>query len=248
MANISQYPVAAVGAAVAALKKYGITNIELQAAILATIAKESAFVPKSELSYATTSNERIRTIFKTRVAALSDAQLTTLKKDPIAFFDHLYGNRYGNNNKGDGYKYRGRGLNQITFRDNYKWIGDMIGVDLVNYPDKLNDVEVAAAAAAVYFVRFFKDGKASGKLKSKLGINDVSEIKDTTTAVRATIMANAGWNTNFNTPVVQEGYKKALEAVGDFKKKLSETLQAVSKTVSENKGATGALILFFLGL
>lgn len=42
----------------------------------------------------------------------------------------------GNTVEGDGYKYRGRGYVQITWKNNYKKLGDALGVDLVNNPDK----------------------------------------------------------------------------------------------------------------
>lgn len=246
MADLSQYPKDVMQAAIDALRKNGITNLDVQSAVLAVIAKESGFVPKSETSYSGTSNARIRTIFQSRVKSLSEDQLTKLKADPIAFFDYIYGNRYGNTAKGDGYKYRGRGLNQITFKDNYKAIGSMIGVDLVNNPDKLNDPKIAAAAAAAYFVIFFKSGKTSGLLKQKIGVNDISEIKDTNTAVKAAIQANAGWKTDFNANVVQEGYKKALETVNGFKSGIMSAFKSFANVVSENKG-TAATALFFLG-
>lgn len=246
MADLSKYPKDVMQAAIDALRKNGITNLDVQSAVLAVIAKESGFVPKPEISYSGTSNARIRAIFQSRVKSLSEDQLTKLKADPIAFFDYIYGNRYGNTAKGDGYKYRGRGLNQITFKDNYKAIGSMIGVDLVNNPDKLNDPKIAAAAAAAYFVIFFKSGKTSGLLKQKIGVNDISEIKDTNTAVKAAIQANAGWKTDFNANVVQEGYKKALETVNGFKSGIMSAFKSFANVVSENKG-TAATALFFLG-
>ncbi len=49
----------------------------------------------------------------------------------------------GNTKKGDGYKYRGRGFVQITWKNNYKRLGDAIGCDLVNYPEKALDPTVA---------------------------------------------------------------------------------------------------------
>ncbi len=244
MADLSTYPKDVMQAAISALRKNGVLNLEVQAAVLAVIAKESEFKPKSETSYAGTSNARIRTIFGTRVKSLTEQQLTTLKANPVAFFDFLYGSRYGNSAT-EGYKYRGRGLNQITFKDNYKAIGKLIGVDLVNNPDLLNDPKIAAAAAAGYFVIFFNVGKASGLMKKKIGVNDVSEIKDTTTAVKAVIQANAGWGTDFNANVVQEGYKKALASVTDFRNGILNAFSSVTRTISENKGTTG-VALFFL--
>jgi predicted chitinase len=41
----------------------------------------------------------------------------------------------GNINKGDGERYKGRGIIQITGRANYKEYGDILGVDLVNNPE-----------------------------------------------------------------------------------------------------------------
>lgn len=244
MADLSTYPTDVMQAAINELRKHGILNLDVQSAILATIGKESAFIPRSEISYSGTSNARIRTVFGSHVKNLSEEQLTILKSAPIAFFDLIYGNRYGNTVKGDGYKYRGRGLNEITFKDEYRLFGNMIGVDLVNNPDRLNEPKIAAAVAAVFFVKSFQDAKTSGLLKQKIGVNDVSEIKDTTTAVKAAIQANAGWKTNFNDTIVQEGYKKALATVNDFKNGILNAFSIAGKTISQNKGTSAAI--FFL--
>ena len=100
---------------VAALNKYGIVNPLTQKAILSVIGKESGFVPQDEISYANTSNDRIRMIFGKRVSGLSDSELTSLKRDENAFWDKVYGGRYGNDKKGDGSKYRGRGFNGYRY-------------------------------------------------------------------------------------------------------------------------------------
>ncbi|MEK6421140.1 MAG: glycoside hydrolase family 19 protein [Burkholderia gladioli] len=50
----------------------------------------------------------------------------------------------GNTEEGGGYKYRGRGYVQVTWKNNYEAIGQKIGVDLVSEPDQMLDPEIAA--------------------------------------------------------------------------------------------------------
>jgi predicted chitinase len=74
-----------------------------------------------------------------------------------AFFNVYYDDQYrsedyklGNTQPGDGNRYRGRGLIQITGRNNYQTVGDAIGVDLVTNPELINDPRYAAPAAMAY--------------------------------------------------------------------------------------------------
>jgi len=118
--------------------------------MLAQIEGESGFKMQSEGSYKNTSAARIRTVMGQRAAGYTDAQLDQLKLDDKKFFDAMYGNDMGNA-ADEGYKYRGRGFIQLTGKNNYKKIGDIIGVDLVNNPDLMNDPGVAAKASVAYF-------------------------------------------------------------------------------------------------
>jgi len=174
------YPEKNVRAVESAMEKEGITNKFLKIAILSVIAKESNMKPKDEKPYSNTSNSRIRKIFGKRVPK-DDASLDILKADPKAFFDKIYGGRYGNA-PDEGYKYRGRGFNQITFKGTYKKMGELIGVDLVSNPDKLNDVSVAARVAVAFLLKRLK--------------RHASNYNDVTTQDKANTMtarANAGW-------------------------------------------------------
>lgn len=54
----------------------------------------------------------------------------------------------GNTVAGDGYKFRGRGLIQITGRFNYTEVGKALGLDCVNDPDLLSDPVNGARSAA----------------------------------------------------------------------------------------------------
>jgi putative chitinase len=64
-----------------------------------------------------------------------------------------YGGRYGNGDpaSGDGWRFRGRGLKQITFRDNYAACGKALGLDLVAEPDLLATVDKLAVRSAGWF-------------------------------------------------------------------------------------------------
>lgn len=57
----------------------------------------------------------------------------------------------GNNTKGDGRKYKGRGIFQLTGRSNYITYGNKLGYDLVNNPELAKSPEVSALVALEYW-------------------------------------------------------------------------------------------------
>lgn len=57
----------------------------------------------------------------------------------------------GNTQPGDGVRFAGRGLIQITGRFNYNLYGQKLGLDLVGNPDLALDLEVSAKILAHYF-------------------------------------------------------------------------------------------------
>jgi len=182
---------------VSALNKYGIINPLIQKGILSVIGKESNFVPKDENPYNKTSNERIREIFGSRVSNYTESELTDLKKDVDRFWDVVYGGRYGNDSPGDGAKYRGRGFNQLTFKDSYKKYNDLLrkngtNVDIVNNPSMVNDPKIAAEIAALFFLNRLN----SKHSKRKYGNDDPNDFIDFDTALKAATNANSVWGKN----------------------------------------------------
>lgn len=174
-----------------AMDTFKIFNPYTRIAILSVVGKECYFIIKSETSYNNTPNDRIRMIFGARFQNYNDAQLTVIKSDDVKFFDTVYGGMYGNE-KNQGYKYRGRGFNQLTFKSNYDTIGKLIGIDLVDNPDIiLTDPTIAAQVCVAYFVNRFKSRPQGHK-----DLNEFATIDEATLGI---FRANAGWNKNIDT-------------------------------------------------
>ena len=76
-----------------------------------------------------------------------------LHRKPEMLANVVYANRMANGptESGDGWRYRGRGLKQLTGKDNYTRCGQGLGLDLVASPDLLLEPEGAALSAAWFW-------------------------------------------------------------------------------------------------
>ena len=122
-------------------------NAEALGMAMAQIQAECGFSPRSEnLNYRAST---LRRVFPTRVRTDAFAQ-ELAAAGPAAIGNTIYGNRYGNA-QDEGYKYRGRGLIQLTFKDNYRTYGPKAGhPEIVENPDLVNDPEIAVKIACAY--------------------------------------------------------------------------------------------------
>ena len=193
-------------------KKSGVTNKYAIAAMLAICKKECGLVPQNEGSYSGTGAARIKKIFS-KFRKYSDSEVDRIKKNHKEFFDIIYGAKYGNA-ADEGYKYRGRGLNQITFKGNYIKYKGLSGHDIVGDPDLLNKIDVAAKCLVEYFKANIKSAPAS--IESKYNFSDINSFKNLDDAIGAMYHANAGWGKGYNEIVADStgGRAKAFKYVG----------------------------------
>ena len=78
-------------------------------------------------------------------------QAKAIERNPRAFAEAVYGGRMGNDKPGDGFKYRGRGLIQLTGANNYRAAGAGLGLDLVNHPELVAQPDTAALVAGWFW-------------------------------------------------------------------------------------------------
>jgi putative chitinase len=92
--------------------------------------------------------KRIREVWPSRFAGAAGAARAMLcANKPERLAEAVYGGRMGNTERGDGYAYRGCGFLQTTGRDNYRRIGDLLGVDLERDPQLLENPAISLRAA-----------------------------------------------------------------------------------------------------
>lgn len=105
---------------------------------------------------------------------------------PEQIANKVYGDRLGNNQPGDGWKYIGRGYMQITGRAAYADIGQALDVNLLDQPEKLLELDINAKASALLFSRRVAPAKAAGNLdivRANVAINGGLVGLDTTKAI-----------------------------------------------------------------
>ena len=128
------------------------SNAHALAMACAQIQKECNFEPRSEnMNYRVSTLQRVWPNRFGGDAGKRKAE-TLVAGGPPAIANSVYGNRMGNGpaESGDGFRYRGRGLIQITGTDNYRTYGGKAGVDIYNNADMANDPTVATKIAVAY--------------------------------------------------------------------------------------------------
>ena len=181
--TLRQSQVDGLNAVADAFAKYGGGDVRKFSYGFATKYHEvgSDMVPKVEsLNY--TAAACIRAVWPSRFPAVASAEPYVRQPQKLANF--VYGNRadLGNDQPNDGWTYRGRGDSQITGKGNYAKFGKLFGLDLVGNPDKVLEVDIAAAILVLGLVRGLFTG-----IKLADGVPDFIEARRT---VNADVKAN----------------------------------------------------------
>lgn len=99
----------------------------------------------------------------------------------------------GNTHPGDGERYRGRGIFQITGRGNDARIGEVVGIDLVNHPEQAADPKVAVLTACIFWnehkLSEYADADDITTITKRIngGLNGFADRKTFTERARATL-------------------------------------------------------------
>lgn len=123
-------------------------NLTRQLYFLAQTAHESRGFTRFKEDLYYTTPKRLVQVWPSRFKSYEQA--AEYVRDPEKLANFVYANRLGNNQPGDGYRYRGRGF-QLTGKTNYKVIGDAVGLPLVRDPDLAADPANFFAIAIGYW-------------------------------------------------------------------------------------------------
>lgn len=195
-------------------KKYAINTPKRIAHFLAQLHEETGgFIRLSEnLNY--TPAGLIET-FGTNQISVAQANLygrtAKHKANQEAIANIVYGGTWGKKNLGntqvgDGWRFRGRGLIQLTGRANYQAYKNYSGVDVITNPDLASRPDVAIDIAGWFWsIRY-----------------NLNPIADTNNITTITKKINGGL-TNFSERVKQLNYYTGIDTFGILKKKAKPT-------------------------
>ena len=173
----------------AAFDKYDINTPKRQAAFIGQCAHESANfkVLQENLNY---SAEGLMKTWPSRFPTKEVAD--QYARNPAKIAGKVYNGRLGNTSEEEAAKYLGRGLIQLTGKENYERCGSAIGVDLINEPTLLVEPNHAAMSAGWFWnkkgLNELADQQEHGQITKRInggtiGLDD--RIAKTTKAAQA---------------------------------------------------------------
>ncbi len=208
------------------LPEHGIDTPLRVAHFLAQIVLESARFEAvvENLSY---SGPRLWQVFKSHFS--SEAEADQFAHQPEKIGNRVYANRLGNGNEasGDGYRYRGRGLIQLTGKANYASFRSFLDKQEPSKPDVVGDPDLVASTYAVDSAVFFWSMRNINALADLDDINAVTKAVNGSTRgvdARAALLAKAKALLDVKVP--------QLDAVTDFVKATTLNLRGGPSTAA----------------
>ena len=181
------------------LPKYGIDTERRMAHFISQCAHESNNFRSLEenLNY---SEKSLLAVFGRYFGDAPKASAAEYARNPEKIANRVYFDKYrkykmGNTNEGDGWLFRGRGLKQLTGRENYTNFGKSIDITAEEAAEY-----VATPAGAVESACWFWNAK------------NLNNIADTDDVTKMTKIINGG---NIGLESRQTRYKKAMEVFGN---------------------------------
>ena len=139
---------------------FGITEPKRIAAYLSNVLVESNYLRSDSENL----NYSAEGLMKTWPSRFDRAKAEAYARNPEKIANYVYANRYGNGNEasGDGWRYRGRGLIQLTFKANYESFSkyDLCTKDVVKNPDSVAQFPLNQIAAMWYWEQHNLNEKA----------------------------------------------------------------------------------------
>ena len=131
-------------------QQFGLVNVDEQAAFIGQCSHECNHFKTLEenLNYRA---ETLHQLWPQRFPTMEIANAYAHQPSRIA--NKVYGGRMGNRDEqsGDGFRFHGRGLIQLTGHDSYYHCGQALGVDLVANPDLVATPKYAALSAGWFW-------------------------------------------------------------------------------------------------
>lgn len=134
-----------------AFARFDISTPARAAAFLGQCMVESSLLVHLEENLFYSSPDRIYAVFPSHFTGPGEAAFYA--KNPTKLGSRVYAGRLGNGDEasGDGFKYRGRGLLQVTGRAGYASAATALGRDYVGSPDLVAQPADACLTAASYW-------------------------------------------------------------------------------------------------
>ncbi len=114
---------------------------------LAQILHESGNLSRLEESLSYQTPGRLMQVWPSRFKTLESEK--PYLRNPEALANKVYGGRMGNNLSGDGWKYRGSGLIQLTGANNFKEVQRITGIKVYDNPSLLRKASVENLLVAI---------------------------------------------------------------------------------------------------